>query len=53
VTEPVPPLAVAVNVAESPGQTSALFAETVGFGLTVRQPELEPVQPLVSVTVTE
>jgi hypothetical protein len=53
VTAPVPPLGVAVRVAEVPLHTSALFTVTVGFGLTVAVPEPEPVQPFVSVTVTE
>jgi hypothetical protein len=53
VEAPVPPEGVAVNVAESPGQTEASFTETVGFGSTVRVPLAEPVQPLQSVTVTE
>ena len=51
---PVPPAGVAVNVAAAaPEQISGLFTETVGFGLTVSVPVLEPVQPFVSVTVTE
>ena len=49
----VPPLTVAVNVAEVPEQTSGLFTETVRLLLIVRVPEPEPVQPFVSVTVTE
>ena len=50
---PVPPDGVAVSVAGSVlAQTSGLLTETVGFGSTVRVPELEPVQPFVSVTVT-
>ncbi len=54
VFEPVPLAGVAVSVAGSAlEQTSGLLTETVGFGLTVNVPELEPVQPLVSVTVTE
>src|SRR5258708_33212814 len=32
---------------------SRSFTETVGFRLTVKVPEPEPVQPFVSVTVTE
>ena len=50
---PVPPEGFAVSV---PGaalaQTSPFGTETVGFGLTVRVPEPEPVHPFVSVTVT-
>ena len=54
VTAPVPPLGVAVSFAGSVlEQTSGLFTETVGFGLTVNVPEPETVQPFVSVTVTE
>ena len=54
VFEPVPPAGVAVKVAgRVPAHTSGLFTDTVGFGLTVSVPELEPVQPFVSVTVTE
>ena len=48
------PLGVAFSVAGNVlAQTSGLLTETVGFGSTVRQPEPEPVQPFVSVTVTE
>ena len=51
---PVPPEGVAVRVAGRVlAQTSGLLTETVGFGSTVRAPEPEPVQPFVSVTVTE
>src|SRR5260221_655426 len=51
---PVPPDGVAVNVVGSAlAHTSGLFTVTVGFGLTVRVPDPEPVQPFVSVTVTE
>ena len=51
---PVPPTGVAVSVAGSVlEQTSGLLTVTVGFGLTVNVPEPEPVQPFVSVTVTE
>ena len=53
VFEPVPPAGVAVNVAAVPEHDEGLLTETVGFGLTVRVPEPEPVQPFVSVTVTE
>src|SRR5258706_11722814 len=54
VFEPVPLAGVAVSVAGSvPAHTSGLLTETVGFGLTVNVPEPEPVQPFVSVTVTE
>ena len=53
VFEPVPPAGVAVNVEGSVlAQTSGLLTETVGFGLAVRVPEPEPVQPFASVTVT-
>jgi hypothetical protein len=53
VAAPVPPEGVAVNVAGNVlAQTSTAAIETVGFGLTVRVPEPEPVQPLVSVAVT-
>ena len=54
VTAPVPPLGVAVSVAGSVlAQTSTLPTDTVGFGFTVNVPVPEPVQPFVSVTVTE
>src|SRR6266446_586246 len=54
VAAPVPPAGVAVNVAGSVlAQTSTFAIETVGFGSTVSVPEPEPVQPFVSVTVTE
>ncbi len=54
VEAPVPPAGVAVNVAGSVlAQTSTFPTETVGFGSTVSVPEPEPVQPFVSVTVTE
>src|SRR5258708_25102798 len=54
VAAPVPPAGVAVSVAGSVLEhTSGLLTDTVGFALTVRVPELEPVQPFVSVTVTE
>jgi hypothetical protein len=54
VTAPVPPLGVAVNVAGSVLEhTVGLFTATVGFGSTVRVPVPDPVQPFVSVTVTE
>ena len=53
VAAPVPPAGVAVKVAGNVlAQTSTLAIETVGFGLTVKVPEPEPVQPFVSVTVT-
>jgi hypothetical protein len=53
VDEPVPPEGVAVNVAGNVlAHTEGLLTETVGFGLTVSVPVLEPVQPFVSVTVT-
>lgn len=54
VFEPVPPAGVAVSVAGSVFAHCSTFAtETVGFGFTVSVPEPEPVQPFVSVTVTE
>ena len=54
VEAPVPPLGVAVNVAGSAlAHTSGLLTETVSVGLTVNVPVPEPVQPFVSVTVTE
>ncbi len=54
VIEPVPPEAFAVRIAGSElAQTSTGGIETVGFAFTVRVPEPEPVQPFVSVTVTE
>jgi hypothetical protein len=52
VFEPVPPDGVAVSVAAPPWQAEELSTETVGFGLAVSVPVLEPVQPFVSVTVT-
>ena len=54
VEAPVPPAGVAVKVAGSVlAHTSSFATDTVGFGFTVSVPEPEPVQPLVSVTVTE
>src|SRR5258706_43489 len=54
VFDPVPPAGVAVSGAGSVlEQTSGLLTETVGFGFTVNVPEPDPVQPFVSVTVTE
>ena len=54
VAAPVPPEGVAVSVAGRVlEQTSGLLTDTVGFGFTVNVPEPEPVQPFVSVTVTE
>ena len=54
VFEPVPLAGVAVSDAGSVlAHTSGLLTLTVGFGLTVSVPEPEPVQPFVSVTVTE
>ena len=51
---PVPPLGVAVSVAGSAlAHASGLLTETVGFGSTVSVPVPDPVQPFVSVTVTE
>jgi hypothetical protein len=53
VAAPVPPAGVAVSVAGSVlAQTSTAAIETVGFGLAVRVPVPEPVQPFVSVAVT-
>jgi hypothetical protein len=50
---PVPPDGVAVSVAGNVlAHTSGLLTETVGLGLTVSVPVVEPVQPFVSVTVT-
>src|ERR1051325_5632290 len=49
---PVPPDALAVRVAELPGQTLSFATVTVGFGSMVNVPDVEPVQPFVSVTVT-
>ncbi len=52
--EPVPPEADAVIVAGSAlAHFSTAAMDTVGFGSTVSVPEPEPVQPFVSVTVTE
>ncbi len=52
--DPVPPEGVAVNVAgKTFEQTETSPTETVGFGSIVRVPEPDPVQPFVSVTVTE
>jgi hypothetical protein len=54
VFDPVPPDGVAVKVAGTVlAHTSGLLTDTVGFGLTVSVPEPEPVQPFVSVAVTE
>src|SRR5258706_217170 len=54
VAAPVPPAGVAVSVAGRVlEQTSGLLTETVGFGFTVNVPDPEPVQPFVSVPVTE
>ena len=54
VTAPVPPLGVAVRVAGTAlAQTSSFATITVGFGSTVSVPVPDPVQPFVSVTVTE
>jgi hypothetical protein len=54
VDAPVPPLGVAVSVAgRALAHTSGLLTETVGLGSTVSVPEPDPVQPFVSVTVTE
>jgi hypothetical protein len=54
VFEPVPPAGVAVKVAGSALEHASTSAtETVGFAFTVNVPEPDPVQPLVSVTVTE
>ncbi len=52
--DPVPPNALAVRVAGSALlHSSTPGTVTVGFGSTVSVPEPEPVQPFVSVTVTE
>jgi hypothetical protein len=54
VIAPVPPLGVAVNVVGNVLEHAVgLFTETVGFGSTVNVPVPDPVQPFVSVTVTE
>ena len=54
VTAPVPPLGVAVNVAGSALEHAVgLLTDTVGLGSTVSVPVHDPVQPFVSVTVTE
>jgi hypothetical protein len=46
------PVTVAVRTATVFEQTVGELTDTFGFGLTVRVPEPEPVQPLMSVTVT-
>ncbi len=52
--DPVPPDPFAVTVAGSALlHTSTPGTETLGFGSDVRVPEPDPVQPFVSVTVTE
>ena len=54
VIAPVPPLGVAVSVeGKELEQAVRLLTETVGFGSTVSVPVPDPVQPFVSVTVTE
>lgn len=53
VAEPVPPDGVAVNTAELPEHTSALFTETLMPAFAVKVPAPDPVQPFASVTVTE
>jgi hypothetical protein len=54
VTAPVPPLGVADSVeGKELEQAVGLLTETVGFGSTVSVPVPDPVQPFVSVTVTE
>ena len=54
VTAPVPPLGVAVRVAGNELEHAVgLLTETVGLGSTVSVPVPDPVQPFVSVTVTE
>ena len=54
VTAPVPPLGVAVKVEGSVLEHAVgLLTDTVGFGSTVSVPVPDPVQPFVSVTVTE
>src|SRR5258708_14081745 len=53
VDAPVPPLGVAVNVAGNVLEHAVgLLTDTVGLGSTVSVPVPDPVQPLVSVTVT-
>jgi hypothetical protein len=54
VTAPVPPLGVAVRVAgKTLEHAVGLLTETVGLESTVSVPVPDPVQPFVSVTVTE
>ena len=48
----VPPVAVAVNVADVPLHTAAEFTVTDGAAFTVSVPEPLPEQPFESVTVT-
>ena len=48
----VPPLAVAVNVADPPAQIVCESTDTDGFGLIAKLPEPDPVQFFESVTVT-
>ena len=48
----VPPVTVAINVADVPLHTAAEFTVTVGRAFTVSVPEPVPEQLLESVTVT-
>ena len=48
----VPPLGLAVRVADPPLQTAGEFTLTAGGVFTVKEPEPEPVHPFESVTVT-
>ncbi len=50
---PVPPDALAFNGPVAPVHTVSLATVTVGFGKFTNAPEPDPVQPLLSVTVTE
>ncbi len=53
VIAPVPPDGVAVRVVEFPAQISGLFTRTPTPAFAVNVPDPDPVQPFVSVTVTE
>ncbi len=50
---PVPLDAFAIRVPVAPGHTVSFGTVTVGFGRFTKAPEPDPVQPLLSVTVTE